>query len=211
MRPVGPMRQSPVIVKIGGSLLSAAAPRLLLQRLAAERRVILVPGGGVFADAVRDAQPRLDLTDAACHAMAILAMEQTAFALADLCPALAGCRTEAELAAPRAGAALWFPAAMLLGAPDIAESWDVTSDSLALWLAHRLGAPRLILVKAPGATVPGELVHGDRLEALAAAGILDRAFARMASGFAGSIVLVTADDSARLAAALATGAGMDLR
>ena len=44
-----------------------------------------------------------------------------------------------------------------------------------------------------------------------AAGILDRAFARMASSFAGSIVLVTADDSARLAAALATGAGMDLR
>lgn len=207
---MGPIRHSPVIVKIGGSLLGGAPPRPLLQRLAAERRAILVPGGGAFADAVRDAQPRLGLSDAACHAMAILAMEQSAYALADLMPTLAPCRSESALTAPRAGAALWFPAAMLIGAPDVAESWDVTSDSLALWLARRLGAARLVLVKAPGAAVPAQPVHGDHLEALAAAGTVDRAFPHMASGFAGTIVLVNADDSARLAAALATGAGTDL-
>ena len=49
------------------------------------------------------------------------------------------------------------------------RNWDVTSDSLAAWLAARLGA-RLLLVKrmrpAPGATL-----HG-----LALAGLVDRAF-----------------------------------
>lgn len=208
MRPVSSMRHFPVIVKLGGSLLDGQAPRALLQRLATDPQAILVPGGGAFADAVRDAQPQLDLSEDACHAMAILAMEQTAFALADIEPALVPCRSETELRAPRAGAALWFPAAMLLDAPGIPKSWDVTSDSLSLWLARRLGARRLVLVKAPGAPLPAPDAAAD-LEALVAAGILDRAFPRMASGFAGSIVLVNADDSARLETALATGAGMD--
>ena len=210
MRPVSPIRPRSVIVKLGGSLLAGPPPRLLLQRLARQPGAILVPGGGSFADAVRDAQPRLELSEAACHAMAILAMEQTAYALADLCPALAPCRSEADLAAPRSGAALWFPAALLLRASDIPETWDVTSDSLALWLAARLGAPRLVLVKAPGTAVPQAPAVTD-LAALAAAGLVDRAFPQMARGFAGTIVLVNADDSARLEAALGTGAEMDPR
>ncbi|MEP9351210.1 aspartate kinase [Xanthobacter sp. KR7-225] len=202
------MRSPPVIVKLGGSLLSGPPPRPLLQRLARQRGAILVPGGGSFADAVRDAQPRLGLSEGACHAMAILAMEQTAYALADLCPALARCHSQADLAAPRSGAALWFPAAMLLGAADIPASWDVTSDSLALWLAARLGARRLVLVKAPGAAVPRAPAVAD-LATLAQAGLVDRAFPQMARGFAGTIVLVNADDSARLEAALGSGAEMD--
>ena len=37
---------------------------------------------------------------------------------------------------------------MTTGAPDIPESWDVTSDSLAVWLARKLGVPRVLLVKS---------------------------------------------------------------
>ena len=61
----------PVVVKIGGSLLRQAPPRPLLAHLAALAPVVLVPGGGALADAVRDAQPHLGLSDKAAHAMAL--------------------------------------------------------------------------------------------------------------------------------------------
>lgn len=193
-----------VIVKLGGSLLRSGSPPLrILNRLKGLPQVVLVPGGGVLADAVRDAQPQWGLSDRAAHVMAILAMEQMAHALADLAPDLVPCRTLADLIAPRTAAALWFPASMLIGAPQIPESWDVTSDSLALWLARQTGASRLVLVKAPGAPLPpGNLLETSQIPALAAAGVVDAAFEGMADGFAGSIVLVNVDESEKLDAAL---------
>ena len=77
--------------------------------------------------------------------------------------------------------------------PGIEPSWDVTSDSLALWLARHLSSPRLLLVKSadlpPGPTNP---------EALAGAGILDAAFARLATGYRGTIRCLGRGDTGRL-------------
>lgn len=198
-----------IVVKIGGSLTRAGPPVALLRQLAERQGIIVVPGGGAFADAVRGAQPALGLTDSAAHRMALLAMEQMAHAMADLAPALRPAQTLAALgAAAEQGTALWFPAALTIGNAEIRESWDVTSDSLALWLATRLAAPRLLLVKAPGAAVPaasGTLAQ--QVSAWTAAGLVDAAFATLASRFAGDIVLVPADDADRLAAALGPGSG----
>ena len=58
-----------------------------------------VAGGGVFADAVRSAQQRFTFSDAAAHAMALLAMEQYAALLADLDPALRRCADAGEIRA----------------------------------------------------------------------------------------------------------------
>ncbi|MDI4664171.1 aspartate kinase [Xanthobacter autotrophicus] len=197
-----------IIVKIGGSLTRDAAPRRLLARLAAEGGLVVVPGGGALADQVRAVQPQWDLSDAAAHRMALLSMEQMAHAMRDLEPRLLPARDRAELAAAVArGAALWFPAAMTLGRPDIAESWDVTSDSLALWLAAEMGAERLVLVKAPGTRIPAPLPapSGGRaadIAAWTAMGLVDAAFATMAVRFTGDILAIPADDGDRLDAAL---------
>jgi dihydroneopterin aldolase len=43
--------------------------------------------------------------------------------------------------------AVWLPARMAMMAADIPASWHVTSDSLAAWLAGRLRAARLLLLK----------------------------------------------------------------
>ena len=51
--------------------------------------VVLVPGGGPFADAVREAQPKMGFDDAAAHHMALLAMEQYGRALVSLNETLA--------------------------------------------------------------------------------------------------------------------------
>jgi 5-(aminomethyl)-3-furanmethanol phosphate kinase len=159
-----------IVVKLGGSLAEAATLRSWLAVLRGPLAV--VPGGGGFADHVRAAQPRLGFSDRAAHRMALLAMEQSALLMADWQPALAPCTTAGEITAAlaRGSIALWLPSAMALADPTIAESWDVTSDSLAAWLARRLRARRLVLVKsipAPCALDP---------KALAESGAVDRAF-----------------------------------
>lgn len=141
----------PLVVKIGGSLgRGAALEGWMRALLGAQRALAFAPGGGRFADAVRDAQRDLRFCDAAAHDMAILAMEQYALAVADLFPRLEPVTSIAQ--AQRAHAAgrdsIWLPAAALRLAPDIEKSWDVTSDSLAAWYARRLGARALLLVKS---------------------------------------------------------------
>ncbi|PZQ11630.1 MAG: aspartate kinase [Ancylobacter novellus] len=184
------------VVKFGGSLLGSPERDGLLAE-AARAGAIVVPGGGPFADAVRAAQPRLGFGAGAAHAMAILAMEQTARALADLHPALAPCGDAAAFAAARARGrgAIWLPAAMALAAP-LPASWDVTSDSLSLWLAATLGADRLVLLKSDGA-------EGGPQD-WAKAELVDPYFPRLAEAFAGEIALVGPATRAALAVALAS-------
>ncbi|RUU72932.1 hypothetical protein EOD00_40425, partial [Mesorhizobium sp. M7A.T.Ca.TU.009.01.3.1] len=65
------------IVKLGGSTAHAAEMKSWIAALAGSRLpIVIVPGGGLFADHVRETQTRMDFSDAAAHAMAILAMEQ---------------------------------------------------------------------------------------------------------------------------------------
>lgn len=113
-------------------------------------RVVIVPGGGRFADAVREAQAQWRFNDLAAHNMAVLAMAQTAHLLCALHPALQRCDHEADIAtALRHGrVAVWSPLELQRDQADADTHWGVTSDSLALGLAQRLGAARLVLVKS---------------------------------------------------------------
>jgi aspartokinase-like uncharacterized kinase len=164
------------VVKLGGSL--ASDPALLrrwLRLLGAggAGRVVTVPGGGPFADRVRELQAALGFPDTTAHRMAILAMEQFGILLADLAPGLMTADSDKGIREALAGGAVpvWLPAAMTLGNPEIPESWDVTSDSLAAWLARRLDAERLVLVKS--CAVPEGEAAPDELRRL---GIVDAAF-----------------------------------
>jgi len=192
MDPSSDARSSPSVevVKLGGSLLSS--PRLadLLDVLARiGDPLVVVPGGGPFADTVRDIQPQIGLSDAAAHHMAILGMEQTAIALADIEPRLALCADPAAIAEAHAQgrAALWQPVLMALTDPDLPNSWDVTSDSLAVWLAIALGAARLTLIKAvPAIPAPEHWV---------ADGLVDRYFPLISQRFTGTVRALTLDDA----------------
>lgn len=182
------------VVKLGGSLL--ADPRLdeALRRLA-RPGVVIVPGGGVFADAVRAAQGPLRFDEAAAHAMAILAMAQTAHLLHSRCPALRLAATPARIAATLAAGqpACWQPT----GVPDAEVGWHITSDSLAAWLARQLGAARLVLVKADG--VPAAAVsEATDWQDWAARGWVDTAFAAMASRCGAAVALYRLNDFSRL-------------
>ena len=189
------------IVKLGGSL--SQDPRLprWLKMLAevGGGRVLVVPGGAAFADAVRSAQTQWRFDDLTAHNMAVLAMAQTAHLLHALEPRLVLVSDEAQiLRALHAGqTALWMPPLMLLrDAPDMLTSWEVTSDSLALWLARRQNAERLVVVKA--CTVPADLTLAELTER----GTVDARFQQWASEAAFPIEVVECDEIERVRLAL---------
>jgi aspartokinase-like uncharacterized kinase len=143
------------VVKLGGSLLGSAELPRWLEVLArhGDGRVVIVPGGGVFADAVREAQARSGMSEAMAHRLAVLAMDQYGLLLSSLCPQLATAASELELAGRswQHRAIVWLPSKMVLADESIPQSWEVTSDSLAAWLAGKLKARRLVLVKSAAA------------------------------------------------------------
>jgi aspartokinase-like uncharacterized kinase len=52
------------------------------------------------------------------------------------------------------------PYVWLRRADPLPHSWEVTSDSIAAWIAHAIGASRLVLVKPPGAEPRPDIVDG---------------------------------------------------
>lgn len=175
------MSRAPSVVKVGGSLL-ADRGRLgvVLRALAAdEAGCILVPGGGPFAEAVRAAQAALGFSDALAHRLALDAMGRMAEVFCEIAPRLS---VEREVAALARGS-VWDPQALKAGRPDIPETWDVTSDSLALWLATRLGAPACVLLKSIDPPRAADAAALGRL------GLVDAAFPAFAARYPGSIVV----------------------
>lgn len=139
------------VVKLGGSLARSPALCAWLGAIAAAGgRLVVVPGGGSFADEVRAMQRHVSFDDATAHRLALLAMEQFGLMLCGLQSGLrpAVSRTQIARVLRDGGVPVWLPTRMAVGRPDIPESWDVTSDSLAAWLAAQIQADALILVKS---------------------------------------------------------------
>ncbi|HVG70640.1 MAG TPA: hydantoinase/oxoprolinase family protein [Vicinamibacterales bacterium] len=152
--------QSLMVIKVGGGLLEhldhLGRVVAAISDVSRTLRVVVVPGGGPFADAVRRVDERLPLGDEEAHWMAILGMDQYAHLLAariDAGAVVAG-REEIEDAHRRGHTPVLAPSAWLKAADPLSHSWDVTSDSIAAWVAGELGAARLLLIKPPGARGP---------------------------------------------------------
>jgi 5-(aminomethyl)-3-furanmethanol phosphate kinase len=184
------------IVKLGGS--HSLGPHLkdwLATLARCGGRAIVAPGGGPFADQVRRAQAAMGFDDRAAHHMALLAMEQFGAAICslapDLVPASSLSQLRRSLRARRTP--VWMATKMVLRASDrVSPSWNVTSDSLAAWLAGRLGARRVMLVKH-GAPF-GE---GSNIADLAARQIVDSMFPHYLSIARAEAVFVGPTEHAR--------------
>lgn len=141
------------VVKVGGGLLrrSGAFERVTggLGAFGAGRPLLVVPGGGPFADAVREQCGHLQMDADTAHWMAILGMDQYAHALASRIRRAALVERERDIPVALAAGRIpvLAPYHWLRAADPLPHSWDVTSDSIAAWLAGALGAARLILLK----------------------------------------------------------------
>jgi len=164
------------VVKLGGSLAHHPALRTWTSALAASsEKIIIVPGGGPFADEVRRLQQTWRFDDVRAHTLALRAMEQFGQVLCALHP---GLRPLESLNAwnpktQRQSTWVWAPSRDVLADSSIEASWDVTSDSIAAWLARRVKARGLLLVKS---ATPG--TKDTRLTTLVSEGLVDRAFLR---------------------------------
>ncbi len=138
----------PLVVKFGGSLLDCA-PSLVPVLAAAPRPVLVVPGGGPFADAVRALDPPPD----AAHWMACAAMEQVGLYLAAL--GLPGVET---LRVPDAPAVL-LPYRLLRERDPLPHTWGVSSDTIAAWCAAELGCDLLLAKSVDGIVAGGVFVE----------------------------------------------------
>jgi 5-(aminomethyl)-3-furanmethanol phosphate kinase len=153
-----------------------------LARAARRHWLVVVPGGGSFADEVRRADRRFRLGDSAAHWMAILAMDQYGHLLTELAPLATVVRSRRELAPGRLN--VLAPSAWLRRADPLPHSWDVTSDSIAAWFAGALGIRRLLLVKhedgfiGPGRGAGRVPARARRLALESFSGVVDAYFPR---------------------------------
>jgi aspartokinase-like uncharacterized kinase len=160
------------VVKLGGSLFENTPENFFacLAHIAAQTSpTIVVCGGGAFADCVRHAQSQWHFSDVCAHEMAILAMQQTAMMTQNLFPVFA--LLTSVHAMPYPHLAIWSPSIEELNADCVRASWDITSDSLAAWLANQVQATQLHVVKAC------EVDPDTPLDELVQKGIVDVQFA----------------------------------
>jgi len=137
------------VIKLGGSLSHTASLGPWLAAIAMHP-CIIVPGGGPFADAVRDTQRRHQFSDRVAHDLAIHAMGLYGRMLMGIEPRLTRVQTLRDLAerSPITTACVWLPNPEEPCLQSLKASWDVTSDSIAARLALELEIPDLLLVKS---------------------------------------------------------------
>lgn len=135
------------VVKLGGSLLETGKLFDCLKHIIVQnQQTVVVCGGGVFADTVRNAQKKWHFNDVAAHEMAILAMQQNALMCQNLQPEFVLFSKTQNFQNQQFS--IWSPDITELNADNIAPSWEITSDSLSAWLARKLKAEKLIVVKS---------------------------------------------------------------
>jgi 5-(aminomethyl)-3-furanmethanol phosphate kinase len=164
------------VVKIGGSLSHDPSLREWLTQLweVGGGRVVIVPGGGDFADTVRQYQSEWRFSDLAAHNMCLLAMAQYAILMQGVMPELVLASNEIRIrrALRNGRVAVWVPTDLMRDTPDEMTDWNTTSDSLAAWLSTTLNAERLMVVKSCAVDA------GAAVETLSLGGIVDAGFAK---------------------------------
>jgi len=137
---------APLVVKLGGSL-HQQVPVIIPLLCNSVRPLLVVPGGGFFADAVR--QVKVD--DDSAHWMAIAAMDQYGWFVADR-----GMRTTDSLSVPEK-TSIFLPYISMRQQDPLPHSWEITSDTIAAWVADQLGLELLLLKSVDGIFCEGIL------------------------------------------------------
>lgn len=140
------------VVKVGSSL--ATCPEKLrnlclkISEISKEHKLIVVPGGGEFADVVRRLDKRFHLSCNTSHRMAILGMDQYGMLLSDLTPfsVTTDKLEEIKYLLDINKLPIFLPSNLLLQEDPLENSWAVTSDSIAVYLAGKLQVTKVLLV-----------------------------------------------------------------
>jgi hypothetical protein len=147
-------REISAVIKVGGSVLldhvNSIKPLFhIVSEQCRHHRLIVVPGGGSLANEVRRMHKEYSLTDSTAHFMAILAIDQNAYMINQF---LEGSRvvfdpSDARRTTKGHQVAILAPFRLMLNRDPLPHSWNVTSDSIAAYVAKTVKAEKLILLK----------------------------------------------------------------
>jgi aspartokinase-like uncharacterized kinase len=168
MMDITSLPKSPVVFKIGGSLLDSrqALPRLLSKRIRQEcscRPVLVLFGGGLKVDRIREEHRLGRLSDDQAHWRAIEVMDEHAEQFLPLLPKLARVIDFNQIAQATSSVVVIQVGSALRDDSSLPVGWQVTSDSIAAWVATRSKASRLVLAKSVGETGPFDPSQAQRL------------------------------------------------
>jgi aspartokinase-like uncharacterized kinase len=166
-------RQKRVILKLGGSLIEKGRSILRFLRDYAEENaltILVVPGGGPFAEAVRALSDEFAMSEETVHWMAVLAMHQYGLFLAngELEMPLVGRMEEIDVAGH---ICIVLPYKMLRADDCLPHTWDVTSDTIAAFVANKLGEKTFVKLTDVDGIVSEE---GHVIEEISAQGMVER-------------------------------------
>lgn len=139
------------VLKVGGSIAEyPVSLKELCKELAIcakDYEILIVPGGGRFADTVRDFDKTYSLSSTVAHEMAVLAMDQFGLFLSDITPnSYASYSLEKVKNSSYGKLPIFLPSRFIFCKDPLESSWDVTSDSIAAYITGILQARKLILI-----------------------------------------------------------------
>lgn len=140
------------VIKIGGSVVQNNSIKKLcraLNTLIRDYSFVIVPGGGDYADLVRQHYRKYHVSSDTAHWMAILSENILGFFLLEQLTFGIPVFTISEIskAIENSRIPIFMPFQYLFEYDPLPHSWDVTSDSIAAHIAEILHAHKLILLK----------------------------------------------------------------
>jgi aspartokinase-like uncharacterized kinase len=176
----------PTVCKLGGSLLDwEGLPGALawIERQWPGQPLVLVVGGGQTADLVRHWDRLFHLGEERAHWLALESLALNESLATELWPRLRPARNRAQVeAAHRDGVPALICASCFVrwgerqAAPPLPHTWQVTTDSIAAWVAQLVDAGELVLAKSV------DLPAGCTVTEAAAQGLVDEYFPQLAGG-----------------------------
>jgi|TARA_Y200000002_G_scaffold96430_1_gene77947 dihydroneopterin aldolase len=159
------------IIKLGGSWLSNPKLKTLLNFFASKRNTsfLMVVGGGLYADAVRQSQKYLKFNDQFANLQALKAIENYAEAIKNIFPNLTLVESYKDIKFKK-GLKIWMPLKKLKNEKSYEKNWDSTSDSIACWLNKKISYKGIIFIKSVSFKKQNNLA----LRKLQKEGILDK-------------------------------------
>ncbi|HIP17664.1 MAG TPA: hypothetical protein EYG76_05165 [Methanothermococcus okinawensis] len=137
------------IVKIGGSLTYFSES--LLNELKSfsnpKNKIIIIPGGGKFANVVRELDTSVKMRDRTSHKLALLSMDMMGIYFSELSDIeTVNTLYDAKEILKKKNIVILLPSKIVLSTDELPNSWEVTSDSVAAYITKLLKLNRLIIV-----------------------------------------------------------------
>ena len=135
------------VLKIGGSWITNPNLSTLLKRLEKKRngKIIIVAGGGCFADSVRFAFKKTKMSEKLANTLALKSTEIFCSYLKDINKKI---YLTTNKRFKENSLNVWLPSVILSNEKSFKKNWNSTSDSVAAWLSNNIKADGLVFIKS---------------------------------------------------------------